>query len=208
MPGAIPAGGLSGYASNEDGVRVASVLTQEAWNARPSKSFVTEGEKAARLHTAEELMTVLLVDDAVFYRARLRSFLRTRLPLVEIIGETGGREGVLPLVLMAQPDVVMLDIQLAGGGGFELLRQLKDCAHPPIVIVLTYVGERDCHASCLEAGADFFFDKRFDLEILEAVLRNVRRPSRCRMGEDFPMAGGADRRDSAFGRDCAESRAS
>lgn len=119
-------------------------------------------------------MTLLLVDDTVSYRARFASYLRTCLPLVQVIGETGSCEEALSLAQSAQPDVVTLDIQLDGGSGFRLLRELKTLPRPPIVIVLTHLVAQEYHATCLEAGADFFFDKAFGLEILETVLGDLR----------------------------------
>lgn len=120
-------------------------------------------------------MTLLLVDDAISYRMRLRSYLNAGLPFVHIAGETGCQEEAFALALAAQPDVVMLDIQLGGSGGLQLLRRLKALSRPPIAIVLTDLVSREYHTACFEGGADFFFDKAFGLDVLEGVLRDLQR---------------------------------
>lgn len=119
-------------------------------------------------------MSVMLIDGSVSFRSRLRSYLQTCLPLVEIVAETGdGKEAVM-LVETVRPDVVILDIQLGAHGGIQLLSQIRARPRPPVMIVLTHLVAREYHLACLEEGADFFFDKMFDLEILKEVLRSLR----------------------------------
>lgn len=124
-------------------------------------------------HTTGEAMKVVLVDEMASYRLRLRSYLQICLPPVEIIGETGDGMEALVLVDRLRPDVVILDIQLGRYEGLKLLSQLRAGCWLPVVIVLTHLVDREYHVTCLERGADFFFDKTFDIDILEEVLRSL-----------------------------------
>ena len=69
-----------------------------------------------------------------------------------------------------QPDVMILDIQLSGGSGIEVLREVKRMPHAPVVIMLTNLVSSECRTACWEAGAEFFIDKSFGYEQLTWIL--------------------------------------
>ena len=55
------------------------------------------------------------------------------------------------------PAVLILDMAMPGGGGFNVLRVVKQRPCTPLVIVLT--NHPAYRQRCLDAGADYFFDK-------------------------------------------------
>jgi CheY-like chemotaxis protein len=72
------------------------------------------------------------------------------------------------------PHLILMDIQLPGVDGFELIRQLK--AHPlwqnvPVIAVtaMAMAGDRD---RCLSAGADDYLSKPLNLEKLIITVRS------------------------------------
>jgi class 3 adenylate cyclase len=70
----------------------------------------------------------------------------------------------------AQPDLVLLDIEMPGLDGIEVLDRIKSDAqmrHIP-VIMISGVDDSDSVVRCLEAGADDFLPKPFDPTILRA----------------------------------------
>src|SRR6476469_4197884 len=71
------------------------------------------------------LPTVVLVDDHGMFRAGVRSELEG---LVEVVGEAGDVDGAVREIVAREPDVVLLDVHLPGGGGVEILRRLADAA--------------------------------------------------------------------------------
>jgi DNA-binding NarL/FixJ family response regulator len=101
--------------------------------------------------------------------------------LVSLVNELGGFDivGVAKTgteaingVAELQPDVLILDMAMAGGSGFDVLQGIKQLPSAPLIIVLTnYPAYRQ---RSLEAGADYFFDKssEFDqfLELLERLM--------------------------------------
>ncbi len=69
------------------------------------------------------MMRVLIVDDERLARAELRRLLAAH-PQVEIAGEAANAEEALHQVTALQPDLLLLDVQMPGGSGFDLLQAL------------------------------------------------------------------------------------
>ena len=72
---------------------------------------------------------------------------------------------------------MILDLQLSGASGLEVLRVVKLAPHAPVVIVLTNLTSLEYQTTCLEAGAEFFLDKSFGFERLADILRDLARKS-------------------------------
>ncbi len=75
----------------------------------------------------------LIVDDERLARVALRKLLKD-MPDVEIAGEADRTESAIAAALSLEPDVLLLDVQMPGGGGFRVLSELKE---PPAVIFVT-----------------------------------------------------------------------
>ena len=84
----------------------------------------------------------------------------------------------LALALSGEFDLIVLDLGLPGGDGFEVLRALRQRDRQiPIIILTGRVEERDAEA-CLEAGADGYMTKPFRLdELLARVAALLGRPT-------------------------------
>lgn len=78
-------------------------------------------------------ITALIVDDERSARSELRRMLASY-PMVSIIGEAANADEAEELVHALQPDLLLLDIQMPGRSGFELLENLT---FVPIVIFIT-----------------------------------------------------------------------
>lgn len=118
-------------------------------------------------------MNVVIVDGTPFVRERLRALLRSDVSQVDVIGEAADAEAAIRLIRDRRPHVVILDLQLAGGSGFTVLQAIKLAPHAPIVIVLTNLTAIEYHVACLEAGAEFFLDKSFGLDLLRDILGHL-----------------------------------
>ena len=80
---------------------------------------------------------------------------------------------------------MILDIRLLGGSGIDVLRTLKQEKPSPHVIMLTNYPYPQYREKCLEAGADFFFDKSREFhqvtEVLQQLVRKRSPPSTKRV---------------------------
>ncbi|MCE3264258.1 MAG: response regulator transcription factor [Pseudoduganella sp.] len=83
------------------------------------------------------MMRVLIVDDERLARAELRRMLAAHAN-VEIAGEAASAAEAALQVAALQPDLLLLDVQMPGGSGFDLLAALDD---PPEVIFTTAFDE-------------------------------------------------------------------
>ncbi|WP_237060229.1 LytR/AlgR family response regulator transcription factor [Microbulbifer sediminum] len=79
---------------------------------------------------------VLIVDDEPLARARLVRQLQ-QLEQCELLGEAADAVEALEQVERLDPDLVLLDIEMPGGNGLELARQLSRLEYPPALIFCT-----------------------------------------------------------------------
>lgn len=71
------------------------------------------------------MIRTLIVDDEAEARGYLRGLLADAHPEVEVIGETSNISEAKRLIAEQKPDLVFLDVEMPGGTGFDLLRELK-----------------------------------------------------------------------------------
>ncbi len=110
---------------------------------------------------------VLVVDDDALNRRLLTATLAR-----EGIRATTANDGAEALSAIKEdpPDVVLLDIEMPGIDGFEVLERIKTdeaIRHLP-VIMISGLDDRRSVVRCLEIGADDFLPKPFDAAILRA----------------------------------------
>ena len=138
--------------------------------------------------------TILLVEDEISITE----------PLAEALGREGFETKVAATAAEAlevagriQPDLVLLDVMLPDGSGFDVCRELRQRSQVPI-IMLTARGEEADRVVGLELGADDYIVKPFSArEVaarIRAVLRRVDAPTRP---DDKPIEVGELRLDPA-----------
>jgi two-component system KDP operon response regulator KdpE len=110
---------------------------------------------------------VLVVDDEQPILRAMAVNLRARGYTVDVAA-TG--EEALALAAHHHPDVVLLDLGLPGIGGLDVIRGLRGWTSVPIVI-LSARDDRANKVAALDAGADDYVTKPFDMEELLARLR-------------------------------------
>jgi two-component system, LytTR family, response regulator len=112
----------------------------------------------------------LVVDDEPVARQVLRDELGAFAD-VEVAGEAANGNDALGEIARLKPDLVFLDLQMPGMGGFDVIRQLPQGALPIVVIVTAY----DQHAiRAFEAGALDYLLKPVSRERLEKALDRAR----------------------------------
>ena len=116
------------------------------------------------------MTTILLVDDHALVRAGVKRLLAT-LPQAEVLEAADGREA-LALLRQRRPDLVILDLNLPGLGGLELLRRMVHAGAGPI-LVLSMHGEPLYAKRALEAGAAGYMTKNASPDELLTAVRRV-----------------------------------
>jgi two-component system, NarL family, invasion response regulator UvrY len=117
-------------------------------------------------------MKVLLVDDHSVVRSGLRALL-TSVAEIHVSEAATGRDALLRLRL-DRPDLVLLDLNLPGIGGLELLRRML-AEHPDVrILVLSMHAEPLYATRAMELGARGYLSKHASAEeLLIAVRRTV-----------------------------------
>jgi two-component system response regulator DevR len=115
---------------------------------------------------------VFIVDDLPSMRERLRELI-DGIDGIEVVGEAGTPAEAIAGIRRTHPDYVLLDYQLVGGTGLDVLRDVHAGAPEITFIVLTNHATTQHRRACLDAGARFFFDKSTEFgEVPSAITRS------------------------------------
>jgi len=124
-------------------------------------------------------LEVLIVDDEPLARAKLQHLLASE-DGVEIVGEAGDAETARGLVRRLLPDLVLLDIQMPGADGFELLESIAPEDRPDVVFVTAH--EKHAVRAFNIRAVDYLL-KPFDSGRLHAALERAREVGSQRAGD-------------------------
>jgi two-component system, NarL family, response regulator NreC len=112
---------------------------------------------------------ILLVDDHALFRAGISALLQTEADLA-VVGAVGTAEEALDELARLRPDVVLMDLSMAGLGGIEGTRRVIAERTGARVVVLTVHSEEEWLVAALEAGASGYVTKESAEErLMEAV---------------------------------------
>jgi DNA-binding LytR/AlgR family response regulator len=117
-------------------------------------------------------LRTLIVDDEPIARKVLREELGS-FDDVEIIGEADNGAAALEKISADHPDLVLLDLQMPGMGGLEVIRNLRCGTHMPAIVMVTAYDQYALQA--FEAGAiDYLLKPVSGERLAEAVERAKR----------------------------------
>ena len=142
-------------------------------------------ESADQDDRAEDVPTLLVVDDSADLRSYIRDHFTSRFRVLEA-GD--GAEGIA-LAHRHLPDVVISDVMMPRIDGHELVRTLRASAETDFlsIILLTARAEDEQRIEGLEHGADEYMVKPFEMRELDVRVRNLI-ASRRRLRERFSSA--------------------
>ena len=124
------------------------------------------------------MIRVAVADDQAILRGGLAALLRLE-PDLEVVGEAATCAGTLEMVRQAEPDVLLLDVQMPAGAdgapadGIGVAEQLQGTDGAPRIIVLTTFGRAGYLRRTMEAGAAGFMVKDTPVERLVDAIRRV-----------------------------------
>lgn len=93
------------------------------------------------------------------------------------VAESANAEGALTDLRQCPPDVMLVDLMLGGMDGFTCIRQVRRDHDVPIIVLSALADSHDIVAA-LEAGADDYVSKPFEIKEVTARLRALRRRAR------------------------------
>jgi two-component system response regulator NreC len=115
------------------------------------------------------MITVVLADDHAVVRGALRALLDGQ-DDIEVVGEAGDIESARSAVREAEPDVLILDVNMPDGLGVDAVAGLREEVPETAIVLLTMERDMTLARRALEAGArGFLFKDAAHLELIEAV---------------------------------------
>jgi DNA-binding NarL/FixJ family response regulator len=120
-------------------------------------------------------LKVFLVDDSAMIRDRVAAMLATQ--DMDIVGQAETPQTSIDGILAAHPDVVVLDVQLEGGTGLEVLRAVRQVEPSIAFVVFSNNAGPAYRKRYLGEGARRFLDKTTEFDQLVTAVENASNPA-------------------------------
>lgn len=114
-------------------------------------------------------LTVFIVEDSPIVRERLLTLLGS-IDGATAIGQASRADEAIQAILEAQPDAVVLDLKLAQGSGFDVLRAVHERAPAIDLYMLSNFAAEPYRRLAARLGARGFFDKSNEFQRVRDVL--------------------------------------
>jgi putative two-component system response regulator len=129
---------------------------------------------------------ILIIDDEPISQTTLQAYLSGK--NYDLVFANNGQEGIV-LAEIHQPDIILLDVMMPGMDGFETCREIRSRAEiaETSILMITALDDRQSKMNGLDAGADDFITKPFDIYELLIRIQNLSRINRYRKISDQRM---------------------
>ncbi len=126
-----------------------------------------------------ERMRVMLVDDHALVRSAVRGALDA--PDIEIVAEVASAEAAFEEALRTRPDIILLDVDMPGMSGLQLIRELRPRLPDTQIVMLSVSGDDRNVLEAMRHGAAGYLTKDLGPEALQRTVRGIR-------SGDLPMS--------------------
>ena len=115
---------------------------------------------------------VLIVDDNKSYISRLIDLIEEN-GISNIIVTANEYNEAIRVIAKERPGIILLDVNMPGKSGIEVLRFIKEERWNCKVIMVTNHSNESYRKLCLAAGADFFLDKSRDFRQIPVLIERM-----------------------------------
>lgn len=140
----------------------------------PDAAAVAPSPASAAAPESTELSgQILVIDDSRFFRELILDLLK---PLAIPCLTAGSAEEAMEIIIRERPRLLLLDLNLPGKNGYELIRELRAVEHYKGMRIMAMSGvfRKDSDVAEAEvAGADEFFSKSFKPEQLQLRVKRL-----------------------------------
>jgi DNA-binding NarL/FixJ family response regulator len=126
-------------------------------------------------------LRVMLVDDHALVRSAVRGALEA--PDITVVAEAASAETAFEDALRTRPDVLLLDVDMPGMTGLQLIRELRPRLPETQIVMLSVDGEERTVLEAMRHGASGYLTKDLGPEALQRAVRGIRKG-------DLPMSRG------------------
>jgi DNA-binding NarL/FixJ family response regulator len=114
-------------------------------------------------------LRVIIADDHPVFRNGMRALLAS-LPEMQVAGEATTAEEVIALAADTQPNVIVMDLQMPGGGGIQATRRILEASPHIYILMVTMFEDDESVFAALRAGARGYILKGASpYEIVQAI---------------------------------------
>jgi DNA-binding NarL/FixJ family response regulator len=117
---------------------------------------------------------VFLTDDHTLFRQGIKTLITAESDM-EVVGESANAGDAVAKVTDARPDIVLMDIGMAGLSAFEAARQIRKIRPESRVLFLTMYDDEDYLVECMDVGGGGYVLKDSPAAQLLAAIRDVQR---------------------------------
>jgi DNA-binding NarL/FixJ family response regulator len=117
---------------------------------------------------------VLLTDDHTLFRQGIRTLLAAEAD-IEVSAEAANASDAVAMAKQVRPDVVLMDIGMAGMSSFEATRLIRKERPETRVVFLSMYDDEDYLAECVDIGASGYILKESPADQLVTAIREVHR---------------------------------
>ena len=130
----------------------------------------TTNQPSAQSENAERRpYSVVVVDDHAMFRTGVKAEIGRS---VAVVGEAADADRAIAVVLRTQPDVVLLDVHLPGGGGVEVIRKVHEKSSDQKFLALSVSDAAEDVIGVIRAGARGYVTKSISgSELIDAIRR-------------------------------------
>ncbi len=115
---------------------------------------------------------LLLIDDSELIGKRINTIL-SELSFIEVLGQATGGKQAFEMILELLPDVILLDINIPGSSGFDILTWLSNNNSKAKVVMLSNHSTEHYRNMAHSLGAGHFLDKATEFEKLPQLLFDI-----------------------------------
>src|SRR5258708_10643574 len=117
---------------------------------------------------------IMLADDHTLFRQGIRTLISAETDM-EVVGEASNGTDAVTKAAEIRPDVILMDIGMAGLSSFEATRQVRKNRPETKVLFLTMYDDEDYLVECMEVGAGGYVLKDSPAQQLLSAIRDVHR---------------------------------
>lgn len=123
--------------------------------------------------TSRAAARILIVEDHAIFREGVKLLLQ-RHPQLEVVAEAADAEDALALAATEHPDIVLLDVDLAGFDALDSIESFRGAAPDSLVILLSGLRDPELQTRALRLGARGFVSKAQSADLLVKAIWKVR----------------------------------
>jgi len=116
-----------------------------------------------------QTIKAIIIEDEERSRIVLQNLLETYCPEVEVVGEADSVISAVKTVISLKPDLLFLDVQIAGGTGFDVLEKLNDLK---VSVIFTTAYDHYALKAFKFSALDYLL-KPIDIDELKAAVKKV-----------------------------------